>query len=391
MAAQCQSNCYASIGVIAWNEERAIIPMLESLFQQSLFQELLKRNLRCEILCVSNGCTDRTAAVADSFFHKQSLEHPFRDAFSCRVADLPEKGKLNAWNQFVHSLSDRNAQFLFMMDADILLHRTETLWKLLQALADAPKASITVSRPVKDISIKRRRSLSENLSLSASEITGSAPAQLCAQLYCIRAGVARNIYLPKDLSACEDGFIKQVVCTEFFTHPVAPHLIQAVEGAEHTFEAYTSPLTILKNQKRQIIGQTLVHLLCDYYLKSLPLSERQQLADTLRQKDRSDPLWLKELVRRHLQNKRFFWQLYPGLISHRIKSIKNVPLFRRLKCFPAAVAGSLAALAACWMARRSLEAGSTDYWPKAGRNGLDKLVLRTGSSEFHKLNPTANP
>ena len=59
-----------------------------------------------------------------------------------------------------------------------------------------------------------------------SEMTRAAHGQLCAQLYCIRAEVARNIYLPKDLAACEDGFIKALVCTDFLTHEVKPERVR---------------------------------------------------------------------------------------------------------------------------------------------------------------------
>jgi hypothetical protein len=47
----------------------------------------------------------------------------------------------------------------------------------------------------------RTVSFRDRLALSASQATQSAAAQLCGQHYCIRAEVARNIYLPKDLAA----------------------------------------------------------------------------------------------------------------------------------------------------------------------------------------------
>ena len=49
-------------------------------------------------------------------------------------------------------------------------------------------------------------------------------------------------------------------------------------GASHIFEAYTSPADILQNQKRQMIGQTVVHILVDKYLKSLPAADRTPYA-----------------------------------------------------------------------------------------------------------------
>src|SRR5205085_7059284 len=65
---------YVSIGIIAWNEEQGIGAMLESVFQQTLFAELARRGRRCEILCVTNGCTDRTPEVVAEIFARQSRE-----------------------------------------------------------------------------------------------------------------------------------------------------------------------------------------------------------------------------------------------------------------------------------------------------------------------------
>src|SRR5207302_9328453 len=186
-----------------------------------------------------------------------------------------------------------------------------------------PEAKVVTDLPRKDISFRPAKSAGDRLSLVMSRLTASAPAQLCGQLYAVRADVARKIYLPKDLAACEDGFIKALVCTDFLTRPIQPERVQLAENAEHTFEAYTSPRAILKNQKRQIIGQTIVHLLVDNCLAELPLSARADLAETLRQKDSADPGWLKKQIAAHLQKVRFCWRLYPGLLSQRFLHLAN--------------------------------------------------------------------
>src|SRR5207244_2544135 len=99
-----------SIGILAWNEAEAIGATLHSLFRQSLFAELNQRQLNCEILCVANGCTDQTAAIAEAAFAEQKRAHAFNQAFRCRARNLPARGKNNAWNVFVHTFSAREAQ-----------------------------------------------------------------------------------------------------------------------------------------------------------------------------------------------------------------------------------------------------------------------------------------
>src|ERR1700693_4491213 len=70
-----------SIAVRAWNEEAVIRRTLESLFEQSLFEELSLRGESCEVLCIPHGCTDRTADIAAAVFAEQEKAHPFADAF----------------------------------------------------------------------------------------------------------------------------------------------------------------------------------------------------------------------------------------------------------------------------------------------------------------------
>lgn len=357
-----------SIGILAWNEERAIANTLDSLLQQSLFAELEKRGLGCEIICVINGCTDRTPEIASKIFKQQALEHPLRRCFSGRVENLTEQGKQNAWNQFVHRCSSCEAQYLIIMDADILIHRKEALWNLVSALQNDEQLNVTATMPCKDIAFKRKRAINERLSMAMSQMTRAAAGQLCAQLYCIRAQIARNLYLPRDLGACEDGFIKAVACTDFFAHEILPGRIQIVHGAEHTFEAYTSPLAVLRNQKRQIIGQTILHVLLDDHFRTLTTQERLKLGETLRRKEEADRFWIKRLIADHLKRTHFPWQLYPGLLMLRWKRLKNLKPWKRAVCFPTAAGSVLVALIASIMAWKALKQGGTEYWPSKTEN-----------------------
>jgi hypothetical protein len=237
---------------------------------------------------------------------------------------------------------------------------------MIAALENDEDISVTATMPCKDIAFKPRRAMNERLSLAMSQMTKAAKGQLCAQLYCIRAAIARNLYLPRDLGACEDGFIKAVACTDFFTHEIQPKRIRTVPGAEHTFEAYTSPLAVLRNQKRQIIGQTILHVLLDDHFKKLTIQERVSLGETLKCKEEADRFWIKRLIGEHLKRVRFFWRLYPNLLTIRWKRLKNLSAWKRIVCFPVAVGSVLVALIASFMAWNALKKGGTEYWPKKG-------------------------
>src|SRR2546426_886782 len=157
-----------SIGILAWNEEEAIGAALASLFEQSLFFELSKRNLKSEIICLANGCTDHTAAIAAKVFAEKVRCHPFKEVFSARTVEIKKRGKTHAWNLFVHRLSAKEAQFLLLMDGDIVIHRPNTLWNMYRALADNPEASVAVDQPIKDIALRPKKSLLDKISLGTS-------------------------------------------------------------------------------------------------------------------------------------------------------------------------------------------------------------------------------
>ena len=375
-----------SIAVRAWNEEAVIRRTLESIFEQSLFEELARRGERAEVVCIPNGCTDDTAGVALSVFIEQKKKHPFAKSFTCRVESTAVAGRNHTWNSYVHDLANRHAEFLFIMDSDILFDRRETLYNMLSALLNDPEASVATDVQVKDIALKRRKSLFDRISLATTAMTRQAAGQMTGQLYCIRSEIARRIWLPRDLGI-DDGFLKAIICTDFFTTGLNPRRIVLAPNASHVFEAYVSPLDVLKNQKRQMIGQTIVHLLVDKYLKDLPLEQRVDLAPTLRANDEADPDWLKRLIAGHVRGRRF-WRLFPDALTFRFDRWRKLKGLQRVTHFPAAVAGFIVTMIACFRAHRHFKRGQLHYWPKAGRENIRNLEL---SSAPRPIAPMTQP
>ncbi|MBU6399665.1 MAG: glycosyltransferase family 2 protein [Verrucomicrobia bacterium] len=377
-AAKPQTAPTVSLGILAWNEQDAIGATLESIFRQSFFAEFARRGLSGEIICVANGCTDGTAAVAAKVFERQAQRHPWRETFQARVVELAERGKINAWNTFVHRLSAPAAQGLILMDGDVVLKHPDTLWNLYVTLLYHSEAAVTVDQPVKDIALKARSRAQERLSLATTAMTRTGAAQLSGQLYCLRAHLARNIYLPKDLLV-EDGFLKAVLCTDFLTRPTRPERVRQAPGASHVFQAYVSLGDIFKNQKRQMMAQTITHLLIDRHLPGLSLEQRQHLGATLKAKDETDPMWLRTLIADHLRRVRRFWRLFPGLATFRLERWARLPAWQRLTHWPAAITGTLLTLAASWAAYRALKAGATHYWPDTKSQHLNWIPTRAAA------------
>ncbi len=353
-----------SIGILARNEETRLGACLAGLFRQTLFAELEQRGERAEIWCVANACTDDTAAVAERHFHEAAATHPHAAAFLANAVSVRTPGKINAWNLFVHEISATESHCLILMDADIQLGETTTLWNLFHGLEENPAAHLAVGEPVKDIALKPAPTLRERISLATSRLTQGSGPQLTGQLYAIRAFTARRIRLPRDLAACEDGFIKNVVCTDFLLKETEANRLLRVPGASHVFEAYVTAGAIIRNQKRQMIGQTFVYLLLDRYLPGLCAQENLTLGETVRKLDEEDPQWLRRLVRYHVSETKYFWKLFPGVCTFRYERWAHRPAGERLRYFPAMAVGSLVTMLSSWMAWRSLRRGLLEYWPE---------------------------
>jgi biofilm PGA synthesis N-glycosyltransferase PgaC len=96
-----------SIGIMAYNEENTIGPLLHSLLEQHCEHIIIK-----EFIVVASGCTDRTEDIVREFGQKDN-----------RIKLLTQKerkGKASAINLF---LKKATAEFIVLSSADILLEK----------------------------------------------------------------------------------------------------------------------------------------------------------------------------------------------------------------------------------------------------------------------------
>jgi hypothetical protein len=123
-----------------------------------------------------------------------------------------------------------------------------------------------------------------------------------------------------------------------------------------------------------MIGQTIVHVLVEH-LKTLPSSQKVDLAATLRNKEEACPDWVARLVAAHLRRARFFWRLFPDALTFRFKRWARLQGLKRLTCFPATVAGFALTMITCALAWRHFKRGHMHFWPKAARENIRGLTI----------------
>lgn len=337
------------IGLLAWNEENSIAATLASLGTQTLLRLAQPGVLDVEIVVVPNGCTDSTPAVAAEALRRLASEFP---AISCRVETLAEGGKSQAWNHLVHDLTPPDVDYFLMMDADIELLTPVTLEALWRTLDTTPQALISTDLPVKHLTRKPRLSPLDRILLGAGKMTRATPGQLTGQLYCARGSSLRKVWMPKGLIV-EDGYLKQILCTDGFSHPADNSLIIRAEGASHLFECYTRLKDIWNHQIRQAIGHTLYTYLTKYVRTRV--AERPAFP-VLLEMSRNDPDWFLRVIREEVKARGWWVMDTPSLVM-RWRRIRFAKGFGKIKFLILALAAAPFDLAVFLVSNARLRSG----------------------------------
>ncbi len=131
----------------------AFYKSIASIGQQSIVFDPSKQPERLSIVCLANGCSDRTEEFAHEAMQQLLAQRP-SDQIEARVFSIGQASKENAWNVFVHDVSDHSASYLIMMDGDVQLINPDSLWLLISELETNLHARIAGGNTVKDIGIK---------------------------------------------------------------------------------------------------------------------------------------------------------------------------------------------------------------------------------------------
>jgi glycosyltransferase involved in cell wall biosynthesis len=352
-----------SIGILAYNEEGLIEETLKSLSTQSLFEENTP-DISIEIIVVPNGCIDNTASVAqrslDNFF---GIKLP---RVSHRVCSLEQAGKSNAWNVFVHQLSDSSSDYLFLMDSDIEILNPDTLKSMLQTLDKHPEAWVAVDRPIKDVFFKEEKTALDRLSIFVSGLSGGnpkieGPAWICGQLYCARASQLRKLVLPNHLPA-QDSFLYTTIVTDGLQSEVNPHRVILAGSATHRFEAYTQLSRLLRHEKWLIVSNAINEIVFEF-LRGI-CKEQVHIGTQIEKLNEENPNWLRQCTQEAI-GKRGFWLIPRFILIRRFIALKHKSLPKALLLFPISCAAFGVDVFLAFQANQHLRKNyQVGYWGK---------------------------
>ncbi len=348
-----------SVAILAHNEAHSIPTLLRSLWQQSWLKNLNHGNF-VEIIVIPNGCTDNTAEVAQKNL-KNLAAKVNSDLFQWKICEVTESGKSNAWNLFVHQFSAKDADLFCFMDADIEMYAPDTLAKMLDVLKENPEYWIALDRPIKDVELKNNKSFLEQLSVAVSKSSNEGQLYICGQLYCARASVLRNIWMPPGLPV-EDGFLTQMIISENFTlkNPTFDKRIVRVTEASHIFEAYINPFELLNHEVRVVVGIVINIFLTQYF--EARCNEQLTAGMLIAKMNSENHFWLNDFVKNFIP-KRSWWIIPISLVFRRYRALKNHSLFKALLRIPIATLAFVVDLSVFIRANITLHRKViTNYW-----------------------------
>lgn len=340
-----------TLGIFAWNESKHIGNMIKSLCAQDIFIHLKDLGAHLDILCIPNGSIDHTAEIAEKTFLDVQNEHVMdKKAIHFQVKSIEEAGKANAWNVLIHQFADQETDYFFLTDADILFNNRSTLLNMLLELEQHASVIVSTDIPLKDIELKTKKRWIDKLLIKIGGMTRISEGQICGQLYCIRGNFARRIWMPKGL-LIEDGFIKEMVTTDFLTKVKDNQKIVVSKKASHVFEAYTGILSLIRHQVRQIIGQTVYAILKEQLLKEK--KQGDEIGQWIKKRNDADPDWLLKRVKEYSHGN--YWVIHPEIMSFRLRQLKHLPSEKRLAFLPLSLLGFFADLCLCLIANYRLK------------------------------------
>lgn len=326
-----------SIGILAWNEAASIEATIRSVLGQTLMSTPDADVEAIELICVPNGCTDNTAAIAKGAMERYRPT-AVGSILDCKVHELERPGKPNAWNEFMHRLADQRADYVIMLDGDITLGTPDTLRNLVHTLQHNPDAYVAVPQVLKDIALKPRKTLWNRISLAGSEARLSAAASpgIAGCCYCARGSILRRLHFADGMLG-EDAFLNGVMITDLLrSRTPRPELIVRAPSASVIFEAYTSISDLWCNQRRRAVTRGINAILYEYLWQHT--GPEIDAGAVIKARNDEDPQWFRKLLQRRIDEKGW-WVLPKGILLGRLRQLKGLSIARALRRTPVILLG----------------------------------------------------
>lgn len=341
------------LGILARNEADRIGNLICDLVRQTL---LTNDDVSIALYVVANGCTDKTAEVAQTTLVDIAFCTRGRLA---SVHHLSQAGKSNAWNEFIHNIVPQDTDCVFLIDADIRIPESEALQRMLDRLTSSKRAAVAVGGSVSDLSLRGANSVAEWLIKAGTGKANDPHSALSGAFYCARYAEVSKIWMPIGLPV-ENGFLRAMIMTSRFSETEEPERLVFVEGARHIFESEHSLRGVIRHNVRLAVGTALNVLLFKHLRKRF--DEGIDLSQYIDSRNRQNSEWLNSLVEEALQQSTYF-VIDKGIFLTRLGRLRRLHLRDQLKELPMLCVGLIFDLILFLRANTVMRRGkAAGYW-----------------------------
>lgn len=327
-----------SVGVVAWNEESSIVAALQSILKQTVFRNARSLGFETELIVIANGCTDSTVDVTASFFQKKRGEFPQISGVRLRLEEVAEAGFANAWNLLAHTTSRPDADYIYFVNADIVIDQPEAFERMLNELQKNGEMQVVSPVGRKHIEAAKCKTFCDRLNLAVTRFTEkNQTAQVRGHCFCARTAAMRSVWLPKRFPGAVDGAFKRMIISNMASTGDQPARIGLVRNAGYTFEAYRTFKDIYNRRVRLFVGQTFIEALMRHLKTMRAEQPGLNLAAYLRARDETDPSWLHRLVQLSIRVKGLAATMPSPWFRFLFWKNPNLGIFKKLGMLPVAV------------------------------------------------------
>jgi glycosyltransferase involved in cell wall biosynthesis len=356
-----------SVGVAALNEDPGIVDALQSILRQTVFRDARSLGLEAELIVMASGYADHTVAVTESFFEEMRAEFPRISGVSLRLEELSEAGFASAVNLLTHTFSRPDADFIFFVDAGIVIEQPEAFERMLDELQKNEAMQLISPVGRRQIEASKCRSLCDRLSLAAPRKTRTV--RMFGHCFCARADALRSVWIPKRLPCAAESVFKRMIVSDMASGTDHPERIGLADNAGCTFESYCTFAGICRRHVRLFTGQAFLKTLTGH-LQTMKAEQREvDLAAYLRARDATDPSWLHRLVQLNIRDKGLFATLPSPWLRFGFWKNPDIGTVKKLGMLPGAAAALFLDIPAFLFAAWCLKTGkiSTGWSESCGR------------------------
>lgn len=324
-----------SVGVAAWDKEANLVEALQSITDQTIFQNAGKLGVDIELVVLSSSDTQ---TVTGEFLGRTSLAFVEGGPVRLRREEVPSRSFSKVWNLLVHTCGRKDSDYIFFVNSGVVIDQSNTFECMLHTINKDYDMKLLSPKRCKQFGPNVKMTLVDRLNLAVTNFSDqSQPRQARVQCFCVRSKAVRKVWLPEQFPGAVDSLLRKLIASDMVSAPDHSARIGVTDEVSCTCVADRSLTELLSCRLKQVVGHMFAEILTDHLRQMLSDRPDSNLMNYLKARDNADAAWLDRLVQLKIHENGLMNTL-PSL-WFRFRFLKNHRLswFEKTKMFPVAV------------------------------------------------------